>query len=186
MRLEEVINMVLEIDLPQLRNVDVAYIGKLKQLLQIVTESVPFVPNISKLSDNMGISRETLSTYLHFMNEAHILFSIYKQGKGISRLQKPDKLYLENTSLMYALQGKNADMGNVRETFFANQLRNGHQLTLPEYGDFMVDGSKLFEIGGKNKTKKQVAISPDAWICADDIEYGFDRKIPLWQFGLLY
>src|SRR5690606_26093688 len=96
-RLEEVINMVLEIELPQLRNVNVAYIGKLKQLLQIVSESAPFVPNILKLSDRMGINRETLIAYLQYMNEAHLMYSLYKQGKGISRLQKPDKLYLENT-----------------------------------------------------------------------------------------
>src|SRR5690606_12331153 len=109
MRLEEVITLVLEIELPLLRKVDVAYINKLKQLLQISAESVPFMPNISKLSDRIGINRNTLISYLYFLQEAHIIKNLYKNAKGITQLQKPDKIFLENTNLQYAFAKNNSN-----------------------------------------------------------------------------
>ena len=117
-QLAEVINLILEVELPLLRNVSTAYVNKIKQLLFIVAESAPFIPNISKLSERIGINRETLLSYLHYLNEAHVLFSVYKNAHGISQLQKPDKIYLENSNQMFALSSQNADTGNVRETFF--------------------------------------------------------------------
>jgi predicted AAA+ superfamily ATPase len=185
-RLEEVINMVLEIELPQLRSVNMGYIPKLKQLLYIVSESAPFTPNISKISERIGVNRETLLAYLFYMNEAHLLFSTYKDAKGITLLQKPDKIYLENTNLMYALKGNDVSVGNVRETFFANQLRYNHSIELAKKSDFFVDSKYTFEIGGKNKNKSQIVGLTDAYIALDDIEYGFENKIPLWIFGFLY
>jgi len=185
-RLEEVINMVLEIELPQLRSVNMGYIPKLKQLLYIVSESAPFTPNISKISERIGVNRETLLAYIFYMNEAHLLFSTYKDAKGITLLQKPDKIYLENTNLMYALKGLSVSVGNVRETFFANQLRYNHSIELAKKSDFFVDNKYTFEIGGKNKGKSQIEGLTDAYIALDDIEYGFENKIPLWIFGFLY
>jgi len=185
-RLEEVINMVLEIELPQLRNVNVAYVSKLKQLMYIVSESAPFTPNISKISERIGVNRETLLGYLFYLNEAHLLFSTYKDAKGITLLQKPDKLYLENTNLMYALNGQSVSIGNARETFFANQLRYSHLIEIAKQSDFLVDGKFTFEIGGKNKNKTQIEGLQDAYVALDDIEYGFENKIPLWIFGFLY
>ena len=185
-RLEEVINMVLEIELPQLRNVNVAYVSKLKQLMYIVSESAPFTPNISKISERIGVNRETLLGYLFYLNEAHLLFSTYKDAKGITLLQKPDKLYLENTNLMYALNGQSVSIGNARETFFANQLRYSHLIEIAKQSDFLVDGKFTFEIGGKNKNKTQIKGLQDAYVALDDIEYGFENKIPLWIFGFLY
>jgi hypothetical protein len=105
---------------------------------------------------------------------------------GISVLQKPDKLYLENTNFSYAISYELPNIGSIRETFFLNQLLQNHQVTYPDKGDFLVDNKYLFEIGGKNKTGKQIAGVENAFIAADNIEYGYDNKIPLWLFGFLY
>lgn len=186
MRLEETISMILEIELPMLRMVNTAYIPKMKQLLSIVSESAPFIPNISKLSDRIGINRQTLLAYLQYLAEAKLIRLIYKDAHGIGALQKPDKLYLENTNLMYLFKGTDADLGNVRETFLANQLAWNHGVNFTDTGDFLVDGRYTIEVGGKNKTRKQIRQIEDAYIAADDLEYGYDKKIPLWLFGFLY
>jgi len=186
LRLEEVINLILEIELPMLRNVNPAYINRLKQLLYIVSESAPFVPNVSKISERIGINRETLLAYIYYLNEANILFSAYQDAKGITQLQKPDKIFLENTNLMYAFKSKEINVGNIRETFFANQLRNSSQVELSPYSDFLVDSRYTFEVGGQNKKKKQIENLDNDYIVSDDIEYGFGNKIPLWLFGFLY
>ncbi|MEX1193388.1 MAG: AAA family ATPase [Brumimicrobium sp.] len=185
-RLEEVVNLILEIELPLLRKVDIAYVNKLKQLLQIISESVPFMPNISKLSERIGINRNTLITYLYFLQEAHIIKNLYKDAKGITQLQKPDKIFLENTSLQYVFSPENADPGNIRETFFVNQIAYKHLAEYTKQGDIKVDRNTTFEIGGGNKTNKQIKHIENSYIAADDIEYGFENKIPLWLFGFLY
>lgn len=185
-RLGEVINMILEIELPQLRGVELGYIGKVKQLLVIIAESVPFVPNINKLSEKININRATLLSYLHYLSEIGLTRNLFKESYGISRLQKPSKIYLENTNLIYALAKQNSNIGNMRETFFLNQLVYNHQVTYAEKTDFRVNDKYSFEIGGKNKTNKQIATLENSYIVADDIEYGFQNKIPLWLFGFLY
>lgn len=185
-RLEEVINLILEIELPQLRSVNVAYINKLKQLLLVIAQSAPFIPNISKLSERIGINRETLLTYIFYLNEAHLIYSVYKDAHGISMLQKPDKLYLENSNLMFSMDGSHVNTGNMRETFFVNQLKYKHQVEISETSDFVIDSDLTFEIGGKGKTQRQIKNIENAFIAADDIEYGFNNKIPLWLFGFLY
>ena len=121
---------------------------KLKQLLQIISESVPFVPNISKLSERIGVNRNTFCLYLYFLEEAHIIINLYKDAKGITQLQKPNKIFLENTNLQYALSPLHANVGNVRETFFINQLRAQHTVEYIEESDFLVDHQFIFEIGG--------------------------------------
>ena len=122
-RLEEVINLILEIELPQLRNVNIAYIKKLKQLLLVIAQSAPFIPNISKLSERIGITRETLLTYIFYLNEAHLIYSVFKDASGISMLQKPDKLFLENSNLMFTLGSTSVNTGNIRETFFCKSVK---------------------------------------------------------------
>jgi predicted AAA+ superfamily ATPase len=169
-RLEEVLNMILEIELPLMRAVDIAYISKMKQILQIISGSVPFIPNISKLSERVGINRVTLLTYLHYLNEVRILKSVFKDAKGITKLQKPDKLYFENTNLIFTLSPENANKGNLRETFMVNQLSQDHTVEFPEKGDFLVDGQFLIEVGGKDKTDNQINYQTNAFIAADDIE----------------
>ena len=185
-RLEEVVNLILEVELPLLRNVEPAYIPKIKQLLQIVAEAVPFVPNIDSLSKRIGIHRNTLLSYLYYLQETQLTNHLHKDISGVNRLQKPEKIYLENTNLAYTLAENNTDIGNMRETFFLNQLSYNHTVEYPNSGDFWVDKKILFEIGGKNKSGRQIKDASNAFIVADDIEYGFGNKIPLWQFGMLY
>ena len=185
-RLGEVLNMMLEIELPLLRKVDIAYINKIKQLLSILAESVPFMPNVSKLSDKIGINRNTLLTYLHFLDEINLTKNLFKQNLGISTLQKPTKIYLENTNLMYLLSRENSNIGNVRETFFANQVGCNHSLNYTEKGDFLVDEKYTFEVGGKNKTNHQIKEVNESYVALDDVTIGRDNKIPLWMFGFLY
>ena len=185
-RLEEVVNLILEIELPLLRNVEPAYIPKIKQLMQIISESVPFIPNIDGLSKRIEIHRNTLLSYLYYLRETRLTNYLHKDVSGINRLQKPEKIYLENTNLAYCLAENNTDIGNIRETFFLNQLSYNHTVEYPNNGDFWVDKKFLFEIGGKSKSGKQIREASNAYIAADNIEYGFGAKIPLWQFGMLY
>ena len=185
-RLAEVVNMVLEVELPQLRDVDTAYIPKIKQLLYIIAESAPFTPNVTKLSERIGMSRGALLSYMSALHESRITFSLQKDAQGISRLQKPDKLYLDNTNLSFALIGKEPEKGTLRETFFANQLRYAHQVELSPVSDFTIDGKYTFEIGGHGKGRKQIEGVGNAYVVADDTEYGYGNRIPLWLFGFLY
>jgi predicted AAA+ superfamily ATPase len=185
-RLEEVINMMLEIELPLLRGLDLAYVHKIKQLLLIISESVPFIPNVSKLSTKIGIARSTLLLYFHYLDEIGLTINLFKESGGISKLQKPLKVYLENSNLMYALTSSAANTGNIRETFFANQLGYGHKIMYSDKGDFLINEKYVFEIGGKDKSRKQIEGIENSFIAADDIEYGFQNKIPLWLFGFLY
>jgi predicted AAA+ superfamily ATPase len=185
-QLEEVTGLILEIELPLLRGVDISYIPKLKQLLLAIAESAPFTPNVQKLSEHIGINRATLVSYLHYLQETSLTKHLYRDSKGMSKLQKPDKVFLENTNLAYALAAGSVNTGNLRESFFFNQLDYRHKVEYPEKGDFLVDGKYTFEIGGKGKNNRQIYSLPDAYIAADDIEYGVDNKIPLWMFGFLY
>jgi predicted AAA+ superfamily ATPase len=185
-RIEEVLNLILEIELPLLRKVEVAYVAKLKQLLQIISESVPFVPNVSKLSMRIGVNRNTFVSYLYFLEEAHITRNLYKDAKGITQLQKPNKIFLENTNLQYALSPNQANLGNIRETFFINQLCAQHTLEYIEESDFLVDHQFIFEVGGKSKNDGQIKNLKNSYLVLDDIEYGIGTKIPLWLFGFVY
>ena len=185
-RLNEVVNMILEIELPLLRNLEIAYIHRIKQLLVILTESVPFTPNITKISSKRGINRATLLTYLHYLEEAELTIHLNNESGGLSKLQKPTKLYLNNTNLMYILQNDSVNSGTLREIFFANQLKYKHTLSLPKFGDFLIDNKYIIEIGGKDKSFKQIEGIENAYVASDDIEFGFGNKIPLWLFGFLY
>lgn len=185
-RIEEVINMIIEIELPLLRKVDSTYISKLKQLLQIIAESVPFIPNVSKLSERIGINRNTFTAYLHYLQEANLTRNLYKDAHGISLLQKPDKIYLENTNFQYALAPRNTVIGSIRETFLVNQLSYQYQVEYANQGDFLINRSYTIEVGGKGKAKKQILGIDKSYIASDNIEYGTGNKIPLWMFGFLY
>lgn len=185
-RIEEVINMIIEIELPLLRKVDSTYISKLKQLLQIIAESVPFIPNVSKLSERIGINRNTFTAYLHYLQEANLTRNLYKDAHGISLLQKPDKIYLENTNFQYALAPRNTVIDSIRETFLVNQLSYQYQVEYANQGDFLINRSYTIEVGGKGKAKKQILGIDKSYIASDNIEYGTGNKIPLWMFGFLY
>lgn len=185
-RLEEIINLILETELPLLRKVETENVPRLKLLLKILAESAPFIPNIVKLSERSGLTRNTVISYLGYLEEAHLGKNLYKSVKGITRLQKPDKIYLENTNLMHALSPVGVNIGNLRETFFVNQLSESHVVEYAEEGDFVVDGRFVFETGGKSKGFDQIKGIRDSFVAADEIEYGTGNRIPLWLFGFLY
>lgn len=185
-RLQEVVNMILEIELPLLRNTDISIIGKMKQLLYIISQSVPFKPNITSLANKTQVTRKTILDYINYLNDAGIIKTLHKDTFGVSALQKPSKLYLENTNFSFMLSQEVPNKGNLRETFFLNQLSNKSQITYPDKGDFLVDRKYTFEIGGKNKTVKQITGIDNAYIVADNIEFGSGNKIPLWLFGFMY
>lgn len=185
-RLMEVVAMILETELPSLRKVEISKIPKLKQLISIISESVPFKPNITSLASKINVSRNTLLEYIYAMVDANILVSLHKNSFGVSLLQKPEKLFLENTNFMYALSHSEPNIGSLRETFFLNQLKEKHKVSYPERGDFLVDEKYTFEVGGKNKTLEQIKDIENAFIAADNIEFGYGNVIPLWLFGFLY
>lgn len=185
-KVNNTINAILEVDLPNSRSIDYQSVYKLKQLLYIISESVPFKPNISKLSNILGITRPTLLQYLSYMEKAQLINMLRRETKGISLMSKPEKIFLQNSNLFFALNEDNANIGNLRESFFLNQLSQKHKIHYTDHGDFLVDGKMTFEIGGKNKTNKQIKGIPNAYIAADDIETGRNNKIPLWLFGFMY
>lgn len=185
-KVEEVVRMMLELELPLLRGLENAYVNKIKALLMAIAESAPFTPNVSKLSERIGINRNTLIHYLNNLNDVGLTVHLHSEQHGITRLQKPEKIYLENTNLMYALNPTNANIGNVRETFFMNQVSQIHSISLPAEGDFFIDQKYTVEIGGKSKSRKQIATTNDSYTVKDDIEIGTQQTIPLWLFGFLY
>ena len=178
--------MILEIELPLLRKTETQLIFKVKQLLYIISQSVPFKPNISTLATKIQVTRKTVMDTLVYLSDAGILNLIYKDQFGISLLQKPEKIYLENTNFAYALSGNEPNIGNIRETFFLNQISEQHRVMYHERADFTVNEKYVFEIGGKNKTKSQIKGIENAYIVQDDIAFGVENTIPLWLFGMLY
>jgi predicted AAA+ superfamily ATPase len=184
-QLLETINLVLETDLPAIYNIDYNSVVKLKRLLFIISSVVPYIPNVNKLAQQVGTTRDSLLKYLHLLHNAHIVSWISSDAFGINFMNKPDRLYLENTNIAFALNPK-PNIGTIRETYFYNQLQAVHKVTYPKQGDFLIDNKYLFEIGGRNKTKQQITGVSNAFVAADDIEYGFGNTIPLWLFGFLY
>lgn len=186
-RLLRTINTVLESDLAIIEDYDAGHIGKIKKLLGVIAESAPFEPNISKIASRLQLGRNTVNIYLKNLHDARILHLVNKPGKGMSRLQKPDKVYFENTAFVHAFQ-KSVNVGTVRETFFLNQIHNsGNNIHLSTTGgDFIVNEEAVFEIGGKNKSQRQITGQENAWLAMDDIEAGYANVIPLWLFGFLY
>jgi len=185
-KLTAAINLTLENDLPSIQSIDYSSIYKLKKLLYLIANSVPFKPNVAKLSEHIHATRATIIQYLEHLKNAQVINLLNTDSLGTGYLSKPEKIYLQNTNIMYALAPETANAGNVRETFFFNQVGNIHGLTLPKEGDFMVDKKATFEVGGKNKSRKQIIHTPDSYVAADDLEFGFGNKIPLWLFGFLY
>ena len=159
---------------------------KLKKLLAVISSVVPYKPNISKLAEQVGVTRVTLLRHLYYLDKGRVISLLARDLTGINYLSKPEKIYLENTNLMYALTGDEPETGNLRETFFFNQISVKHNVTYSLKGDFKVDNKYIFEIGGKSKTMKQVAGIKNAFIVQDNTEAGYKNNIPLWLFGFLY
>jgi len=193
-KLINIMNQILESDLPYVQNINFSQIDKIKKLIYIIATSVPFTPNISKLAIATEISRMTLVEYLHYLESASIINTLSYQAKGYKKIEKPDKLFLYNTNLMKAIT-YSPNTGSKRETFFVNQIKSYYynepsfldeHILLSKKGDFILDGTYTIEVGGKNKSFDQIKDTPNAFVVSDDIEIGYKHKIPLWLFGFLY
>ena len=185
MRLKQVINNTLEVDIPQYAKMNVATGRKLKQLLGVVSRSVPFKPNMTTLATVLDTSRNSIPDFFIYLEEAGLIAQLRDNTGGVRGLGKVDKVYLDNTALVYNLAGDEADIGNVRETFFNNQMRINQEVLASKVSDFEI-GEYTFEVGGKNKKQKQIEDVDNGYIVKDDIERGYLNVIPLWMFGLNY
>ena len=185
--IEQVVNYVIETELPQCYGVDMAMVMKIKALMSIVSSSIPYEVDATKLSGVIGVHRTTVVNYLYMLDKAKLINMLFAEAKTIKKLQKPDKIYIENPNMLYALAEGNVEIGTARETFCINQLRVHHNVEYSKkQGDFRVDGKYTFEIGGQSKGFGQVAGVSASYVLADDIETPFGRKLPLWIIGFLY
>lgn len=185
-RIENVINMTLESELPQLRRLDIGNIRKLKALLVALSSGLPFILDSTKLSNVAGIARTTLLQYLQYLQESRLINLLYYDNSSIKRMQKPDKIYIENTNLLHVLS-PSVNSGTEREVFFVNQLSQSHQVEYSKTAaDFTIDKTYTIEVGGHSKGKKQLAGTDNGFVAADNEEYVMGNKIPLWLFGLIY
>ncbi|MBL4653377.1 MAG: AAA family ATPase [Flavobacteriales bacterium] len=185
LKLSEIILTILEVDITQFASIQVSNIVYLKKLLVVISNSVPFKPNMNSLSERTGISLNTMKAYLKLLHDAELLQLLYVKEKGINSLNKPEKIYLANTNLIYNQGNSSSNIGNIRETFFFNQVRVKNSVTASKQADFMINDKYTIEIGGKNKTNKQIKNLNEAFIVKDDIEIGSNNTIPLWLFGFL-
>ena len=184
-RLRQIINQTLESDIPIYANMNVSTGRKLMQLLSIISQSVPFKPNMSKIAEMLGVSRNNIADYFLYIEEAGLIAQLRDNTGGIRGLGKVDKVYLDNTNLIFNLADNIQNKGNIRETFFLNQTRVKHKVTSSTTIDFSIDELN-FEIGGRNKGQKQIKTVENGYIVKDDIENGYLNTIPLWHFGLMY
>ena len=185
LKLQQIINQTLEVDIPLFAGMNVSTGRKLKQLLAIISNSVPFKPNMTSIATMLGASRNNIVDYCMYIEEAGMIAQLRDTTNGIRSLGKVDKIYLDNTNLIYSLAGNTSNIGNIRETFFFNQLRVKYNIFSSKVADFIVD-DMTFEVGGKNKGLKQIQGVEKGYIVKDDIELGYLNTIPLWQFGLIY
>lgn len=184
-RLNNVINQTVENDIPTYAKMNIATSRKLKQLLFIISQSVPFKPNYTEIGAAMECDRNTVADLAYYMDKARLTMSLRHQDDGMKNYGKPEKLYLGNTNLVYALSEGKPEVGNLRETFFLSQMQVNQEVYASKAADFLING-KTFEVGGKSKSKKQIAEVKDAFVVKDDIEYGYENIIPLWHFGMGY
>lgn len=188
-RLESVVNYIIDTELTRFRGLEVGSTRKMKALFKVLSQMVPYEVDISKLSKNIGIQRPTTLKYLRNLEEAALIQRLFTDIDSVGDLQKPDKILLDNSNLLYTISDSNPDIGTVRETFFCNQLRSASHRV--EYGglksgDFRIDEDTIVEVGGRDKDFRQVKHENNAYVAADDIDSATLRKIPLWAFGFLY
>lgn len=185
LRLRQVVNQTMEVDIPLYANMNASTGRKLKKLLAVIAQSVPFKPVMDSIATVVGVSRNVLPDYFLYMEQAGMIGQLRDDTGGIRGVGKVDKVYLDNTSLAYLLGETATDLGNIRETFFFNQMRVTFDVISSRYSDFEIDG-KTFEVGGKKKGKKQLSVAKEGYVVKDDIEFGSGNIIPLWAFGLTY
>ena len=184
-RLREIVSLVIENDLPAVENISYETLLKVRRLLMIISEHVPFEPNMSELWKQLSTNNELGLRMLYSLDKAQILSLLTSKTKSYKYLSKPDKIFLNNPNLMHTLCPK-VEIGNERETFFNSQMSVAHEVKFPQKGDFLVNDRYLFEVGGKNKTFDQIKDIPDSFLAVDETEVGFSNRIPLWMFGMTY
>lgn len=184
-RLQQIVSTVIESDIPAVeKKIEYETLLKAKRLVAIIAASLPYIPNISTLAGLMGTNRNQLLKLFDLLDRAAIIRQLFSNVHNPNSLAKPQKILLNNSSLMHALD--NPKIGASRESTFASLLSVNHNVGFAKDGDFIVDGRYLFEVGGKGKGFAQIRNIPDSFVVADDIEFGFENKIPLWIFGFLY
>lgn len=181
-RIKQVIQLVLQLDITGASSQS----QKIARLLQFIASSSPFKPNISNIGRTLSLDRDTVLRYLEQLNMAQLIIALLGENETLSALQRPEKIYLQNNNFSFALAADKPELGNLRETFFLNQVSVKNNITYPAQADFLVNDRYLFEIGGPGKNQKQIAGVSDAYLALDDIETGMENRIPLWMFGLLY
>jgi predicted AAA+ superfamily ATPase len=184
-RLLRVINTVLNEDIPAVAQIEYDTLYKIRQLLAILAEQSPYTLNVSALARILSTSNIQVMKLMDLLNKATIIRRLYQKDTGMKMMLKPEKILFDNSNIMYALSS-NVDRGTLRETFFANMLNKDHSVSMPQAGDLLVDRKLLFEVGGRSKGYKQIANIPDSYVINDGVDIGFENKIPLWLFGLLY
>jgi predicted AAA+ superfamily ATPase len=184
-KLGNVLNVVLEQDMALLEGVDLTKIPKIRKLIYLLSTQAPYQPNITKLAEAIETDRITLLNYLNSLQRASVLTLTRLKGKFYTQLTKPDKIFLQNTNLLYLSQSQ-VNIGTLRETFFANQIGLKHQLTLAPKGDFVVNDTYTFEVGGPSKSFQQIAGIKNSYLAVDEMPLGINNKIPLWLFGFMY
>jgi len=185
-RIENVVSFIIEQEMTQFCGIEPAYTRKIKAMLMYLAENNPYEVNIAKLSTYLEINKSTVLSYLSALQRAELLSLLYADIKSVTKMQKPDKIFLHNTNILYAI-GTQQNIGTVRECFVVNQLSNDHLVEYgKEQGDFKVDGKFTFEVGGKEKTFAQIADIPNSYVLADGLEFPIGKKLPLWIVGLVY
>lgn len=184
-KLLNTLNLIIESDLPACASIDFSTGIKIKKMLFAISEMVPFKPNMLELAAKIGTDRRNVYVYLDYLKRARLINLLISDEKGMNSMVKPEMIYLENTSLAYMLSSTKPEKGMLRETFFYNQLESVSHVSYTPAGDFLIDNSYIFEVGGKNKTFKQIKNLPTSFLAIDELETGNRNKIPLWLFGLV-
>ena len=186
-KIEQVVNYIIETELPRICKVDVANVRKLQALINMICSEVPFELNANRIAAALEIGRDTVVEYLKYLGDAKVLNLLYSDKKKIGKLSKPDKVYLENPNILYALAPTKVEIGTLRETFAIGSLSESHNVEYGKaQGDFKVDGKYTFEIGGRSKDFSQIAGVKDSYVFADDWDMPDGAKLPLWMLGFLY
>lgn len=183
--IQQIVTNIIETDLPAMEKIEYITTAKLKRLFVIISQLVPFTLNLTDLGRQIEATRQAVLRMCHLLQQSGLIIMLYNNKNGLNQLGKPEKLYMENPNLLFAMSA-NAEIGTVRETFFVNQLMTVHSLAFSGTGDFHIDNVFTFEVGGKGKNFDQIKDVPDSYLAVDDIEIGHAHRIPLWMFGLLY
>lgn len=185
LRLMQIVEKTIENDIPYYAKLNVATARKLKHLLVIISQSAPFKPNYQSIAQMLDTTRPLLKDYMYYMEKAGLIGQLHDNTGGMRALGKVEKVYVDNPSLCYLLADGKPEAGNLRETFFYNQLRLVSDITASRISDFEIEG-RTFEVGGKNKGQKQIMLATEGYVVKDDTEFAYGNNIPLWHFGFLY